>query len=55
MAEAFQRTDEAREAFEEQDPNNVKFTSVFRCLSGFYTVQQRDLCEKEKTAVQSFI
>jgi hypothetical protein len=32
MAEAFRRTDEALEIFEEQYPNNVRFASVFRCM-----------------------
>ena len=55
MAEAFQRSDEVLEIFEEQDPNSVRFALVFRRMSGVYGMQQRDLCEKKKAAVQSFI
>jgi hypothetical protein len=55
MAEAFQRNDEALAIFEEQYPNNVRVASVFRCLSDVYGMQQTDLYERHKAAVQSFI
>ena len=48
MAEAFRRTDEALEIFEEQYPNNVRFASVFRCMWDVCGIQQRDLYERKE-------
>jgi hypothetical protein len=55
MAEAIQRNNEAFAIFKEQYPNIVRFASVFRCLSDIYGMQQRDLYERRKAALQSFI
>jgi hypothetical protein len=55
MAEEIQRNNEVLAIFKEQYPNNVRFASVFRCLSDIHGMQQRDLYERQKAAVQSFI
>jgi hypothetical protein len=55
MAEAIQRNNEALAIFKKQYPNIVRYASLFRCLSDIYGMQQINLYERQKAALQSFI